>query len=183
MELLYKVLRPVRELGPVFLVAVAVVAVGTVSAAVFNYAQKAGAEEQPTREVAAVPASDGRQQVLMVKEWGVTLTVPLAAEMPLMSYASQSAVSVGLSTADLKAYGKECSAARGGLGSLVRIPAGTFGEYSKGDVSKQFVKTLGGYDYLYLAPEKVCVDSYAVSMIMNREKSVLYEALSTLTAQ
>jgi hypothetical protein len=156
------------EYSSIFLVAVGVAVVSTLGIAFLQGANQVGAEEVEVQETAAVPGPDG-MQTLVIKDWGVRVEVPLADAMPAVKYARQSDSSVG----------PECRAGRNGLGASIRVPAGTFAAFSEKTTNVQFIKTVGQYDYGYGAPTGTCV-SLNTGQIINRERSVLTEALSSL---
>jgi hypothetical protein len=166
------------EYSSIFLVAVGVAVVSTLGIAFLQGANQVGAEEVEVQETAAVPGPDG-MQTLVIKDWGVRVEVPLADAMPAVKYARQSDSSVGISSADLEKAGPECRAGRNGLGAIIRVPAGTFAAFSEKTTNVQFIKTVGQYDYGYGAPGGTCV-SLNTGQIINRERSVLTEALSSL---
>jgi hypothetical protein len=166
------------EYGSIVLVAVGVTVVSTLGIAFWQGANQVGAEEAEVQETAAVPGPDGRQ-TLVIKDWGVRAEVPLADVMPTLKYARQSDSSVGISTADLEKAGAECRAGRNGLGALIRVPAGTFASFSEKTSDVRFIKTVGQYDYGYSSPSGTC-SSLNTEQIINRERSVLTEALSSL---
>jgi hypothetical protein len=176
-----RVWRGARDLGPVLLVAITVALLSTLAGAYLDHVHQVDAEEiSGQREYAAVPAADGTQ-VLTLADWGVKLTVPLAGEMPTLSYAAQSDSSVGLSTKDLAALGDACRASRNGLGSLVRMPAGAYAPTTASSPTYTYIATFGAHDYAYLAPRNDCLAMPGAGFLLNREESILYGALGTLS--
>jgi hypothetical protein len=169
-----------RELVPALAVAVAVVLVWTLGAAWVASFNQADAEDKRSHEIEAAAGPNG-QQTLAVKDWGVQLTAPLIKEMTLLRYASQSDVTVGLSTAELVEFGDKCKAGKNGLGALIRLGAGSYIEYSKTDPRANYIKTIGDYDYVYQSPQNACADYPGARNVIIREKSVLYEALQSLS--
>lgn len=178
MRLASKSLAGVRNIGPLLFVAVAVVLAGTVTGAYFDHVHKVAADEVSIAAVQAV--ASGNVQTLTIGQWGVQVAVPFAAEMPLLSYANESAQSVGLSSADLEKLGPQCGASKNALGALTRNAAGSYGSTVKADAGSNLVATIGEYEYVYKFPQGSCSDTEAGRIIINREESVLLEALSTL---
>ncbi|HEX3081979.1 MAG TPA: hypothetical protein VHQ86_01885, partial [Candidatus Saccharimonadia bacterium] len=113
-------------MGMVFVVAVSVTLVFTVAASVFEQFHQVAAEELRGKEETAVPGA-GQTQVLTLKEWGVTLSVPMGPGLPAVKYVSEGPDSYGLSSADVEKAGSACSAAQNAIGTIVRVPAGTWG--------------------------------------------------------
>jgi hypothetical protein len=171
----------VKELAPVLVVALVVVAISTLGESAFTKFRQAGAEEHASPETASIAGPAGFQ-TLTIKDWGVQLKLPLAAEMPLVLYATESPSNIGFSSSDLEKYGAKCLAGKNALGALTRIPAGQFANYAKGAMNATFVGTVGQYDYAYDASPGGCADTETTSEIVNREVSVLSEALSGLAA-
>jgi hypothetical protein len=156
--------------------------VTTLAGAFLDRVHQVDAEEISGQRVYAASSIANGNQVLTLAPWGVKLTVPLAKEMPTLSYAVQSgASSLGLSTADLAALGPDCTAARNGLGSLARMPAGTYTDTSGRNAAYNYITTLGAYDYAYIAPSGNCAALPGASFLLNREESILYGSLSTLS--
>jgi hypothetical protein len=160
-------------------IAVTVAFASTLAGSVLDRVHQVDAEALVASEAQAAVA-DGGTQRLEIKDWGVQLTLPLAAELPVVRYASQSKSSVGLSSADLAQMGPECRASRNALGSLVRLPGGTFGQTKRGSTIEYFVATVGGYDYAYQLPQGSCTDLAGAQPVVNREVAVIREALGTL---
>ena len=98
----------VRELGSIFLVAVGVALVSTLAGSVFDHVHQVDAEELTAATTTAIPTAGGNQ-VLSLKDWGLQLTMPLAAEMPAISYTTRPGDTVGLSSADLAPLGPTAS--------------------------------------------------------------------------
>jgi hypothetical protein len=169
-----------RELRPIFYVAVGVTIVGTVTGSVLDHQHQVAAEALVNKEVVAVP-SNGGQQTLAFKEWGVQVSLPLAVEMPLLRYAGGSNQSIGLSSANLVKFGSQCSASNNALGTLLRYPAGTYSTSVKPSWGANSVGTVGAYDYVYLFPQNSCVDNEAARVIVNTEESVLLDAFGNLS--
>jgi|GEM_PF-2001604 len=171
----------IRTLVPVFLIAVAVTLFGTLAGSVFDHVHKVDAEELTAGETAAVVGPAGTQ-VIIVADWGVQLTAPLAAELPTLKYTTRSGNAVGFSSADLEQHGSACIAGRGGLGTLLRFSAGEFAKTLNADLGKIFVSTVNGYDYAYQKPQNACSDTPAGAEITNREVSALFAAFDSLSA-
>lgn len=174
-----KMKRYVQELRPIFWVAIGVVAVGTVTGSIFDRIHRVAAEESGAPAVAAVADGNGGQ-VVTLPAWGVRFTLPIADEMPLLSYAVTSPDAVGFTSEDLAKLGPACSAARSALGSLLRYPGGSFGSAVKATPGANLVATMGNYDYVYQFPVNACADTEAGTTTVNREESVVLEAMSTL---
>lgn len=170
--------RVVREFSSVLMVAVGVTLVGTLIGAVADHVHQVDAEAMPVAETKAVPGVGS--QVLAIHEWGVQLVLPLAEELPLVSYVSQSSESVGLSSADLSALGADCRASRNGLGTLLRLPQGSYAAYASRDASAHFVGALGQYDYAYQTPHNACANKPGAPELLNREMTVLSETWKSL---
>ena len=168
-----------RDLGISFLVAVSVAAFSTLAGSVFDHVHKVDAEELSGITVDAKPVADAQQR-LTLASWGVTLTLPLAAELPLVRYTTGSGSSVGLSSQDLEKIGSACSASHAGLGNLVRLPAGSFTAAVHGDPSMHFIATITDHDYVYKSPLNNCSSSAVTSAIVNREESAILNALDSL---
>ena len=176
-----RVWHKIADLGPVFLVAVGVAFGWTLAISVFDHVHQVDAEELGARPHPAVPGPGGTQ-VLTIADWGVSLTVPLAPEMPTLSYATQSSDSAGLSTTDLAQLGPACRPERNGLGSLLRLPAGSYSETAQGQGQFYYIATIGDYDFAYESPAANCAGTDAGEAITVREESVLTGALSSLAA-
>jgi hypothetical protein len=179
MQILKKSVEVARDLSPVFIVAVAVVLASTVAGSVLDHVHKANADSANANVVSAV-ASAGQTQTMTIGAWGVQFTAPLASAMPLLSYASGSSQAVGLSSADLEKLGPQCGANRNALGLLTRNPAGSFGNSVAAQAGKNLVATIGAYDYVYKFPQSSCSDSAEGMAMVNREESILFEALGSL---
>jgi hypothetical protein len=162
------------------MVAVGVALVSTLAGSVFDRVHQVDAEALVRDTVAARPAGD--QQTLVVPEWGVQATIPLAAEMPLLSYSAHGQSSIGLSSAGLVSYGPLCSAARNALGVLVRYPLGGFDQRSEGAVMQYFLAQVGQFEYAYQLPQTSCLQADPHRPLINQQTSVLREALGTLSA-
>lgn len=176
-----KVLTGVRDLVPVFGIAVAVAVVGTVTGYVWDHVHKVVAEEQVSHGTSAQDLGDGHQ-LLTVGDWGVQATLPLAAELPLVSVAVQSADVVGLTSADLAKLGPQCRAGNNALGTITRYPAGKYVPSEKVMLGANVVATVGSYDFVYQFPQNACADQPAGMEIINRETSIVLEALGSMTA-
>jgi hypothetical protein len=161
------------------IIAVTVAFASTLAGSVLDHVHQVDAEGLVAGEAQAA-ASDNGMQRLAIKEWGVQLTMPLADALPVVSYAEQSKSSVGLSAEDVSQLGPECRASRGALGTLVRLPGGTFGQTKRGATIEYFVATVGGYDYAYQLPQGSCTDLTGAQPLVNREVAVIREALGTL---
>jgi hypothetical protein len=170
-----------RELWPIFLVAVAVAVFSTAAGSVFDHVHQVDAEELTAAEATAALGPD-HTQVVSIPGWGVSLTLPLADELPAVRYTTRSGSSVGLSSVDLEQIGPACLAGRNGLGSLVRFAAGAFATAAHGNPGMHFISTIGNYDYAYYAAGNACTDIPAASSIVNREESVIFAALETLAS-
>lgn len=170
-----------RELWPIFFVAVAVAVFSTAAGSVFDHVHQVDAEELTAAEVTAVPAA-GDTQVVSIADWGVSLTLPLAADLPAVRYTTRSGSSVGLSSLDLEQIGPACLASRSGLGSLVRLAAGDFASSVHGNPAMHFITTIGDHDYAYYSAQSTCTDDPAAGTIVNREESAIFAALDTLAA-
>jgi hypothetical protein len=168
-----------RELWPVFVIAVAVTILGTLSGSLFDKIHKVDAEEISTTTVGAKDAGDGTQ-VIDISAWGVRMSAPIAAELPTLRYTTGSGDSVGLSSADLEKLSPACSAGRSGLGTLVRLSAGSFQKSAHGDPTLHFIGTINGHDYAYQSPINACADTPSASDIINRETSIIFSSLETL---
>lgn len=179
MKLSWSQFSRVRELGPIFLVAVSVAIFSTLAGSVFDNVHKVDAEELTGAETSAVPVDGGMQQLDLL-QWGVTLNVPLAAELPTLRYTTRSGDSVGLSSVDLEAIGPACLASHGGLGNLVRFPAGSFAASTHGDPAEHFIATVDGHDYAYQTPLNACANTSAAGAIINREESAIFSTLDSL---
>ena len=171
----------IRELTFVFAVAVSVALLSTLAGSILDNVHKVDAEQLTGAEVSASVTSSGNQQI-MLSQWGVQLSVPLAAEMPTIRYTTRSGDSVGLSSVDLEKMGSACTASHGGLGNLVRFPAGGFAASVHGDPSEHFIGTIADHDYSYQTPVNACSNTAAASKIINVEESVLFGALDSLTS-
>jgi hypothetical protein len=173
--------RRISELWQVLLVAVGVALAYTFAGAYVDHIHQVSAEELAPPAVAAVPAGD--QQVLHVKDWGVRVTLPLAVELPLISYARLSTDSIGLSSADLTNVSPLCRANHGALGSVTRYPAGTFAEDVVNKPAGLYVRSIGGYDYAYQRAVGECLSVPAAQAVVNREEFGLLQSLESLTAE
>lgn len=176
-----RVWHKLSDLWPIFLVAVGVAFSSTLVGSVFDHVHQVDAEELGARSYAAAPGPGGTQ-VLTIPAWGVSLPLPLALEMPALSYASQSSVSVGLSTTDLTQLGPACRPERNGLGALLRLPAGSYSATTQGQGRYSYIATIGQYDYAYEAPIGNCSGTEVGNAITVREQSILTAALSSLSA-
>ena len=170
----------IRELGPSFLVAVSVAIFSTLAGSVLDHVHKVDAEELSGVVINAKPI-EGAQQRLDFTSWGVTLNLPLAAELPTVRYTTGSGDSIGLSSQDLEKLGPACIASHAGLGNIVRLPAGTFTSAVHSDPSMHFVSTINGHDYVYKTPLSACAATSAASAIINREESAVLNAMDSLS--
>jgi hypothetical protein len=174
--------RYARSLGPIFLVAIGVAFASTLAGSIFDHAHQVDAEEiSGAREYPASPGPNGTQ-VLGVTTWNVRLTLPLAHEMPMLSYYPQSTGSMGLTSADLSALSPACSAAHNGLGSLVRFQAGSYIDAIHNNGTYSYIATIGGYDYAYLAPQGDCAAAPGAGATINREEAILLGSIDSLSA-
>ena len=181
MQQYWRQIMRLRTLVPVFLIAVAVTLFGTVAGSVFDNVHKVDAEELTAGETSATAGPDGTQ-VVALADWGVQLTAPLATELPTLKYTTRTGNAVGFSAVDLEQHGSACIAGRGGLGVLLRFPAGDFAKTLNSDLSKIFISTINNYDYAYQKPQNACSDTAAGAEITNRETSILYSAFDSLSA-
>lgn len=162
------------------MVSLAVAFFSTAAGSVFDHVHQVDAEELTGAEVTAAAAVGGRQ-VVAIPDWGVHLTLPLAADMPAVRYTTRTGSSVGLSSVSLEQLGSACLASHSGLGSLVRLGAGEFDREMQGNSSMHFIGTIAGYDYAYFAPQNGCSDSPEASNMINVQESVIFGGLETLT--
>jgi hypothetical protein len=169
-----------RDLWLVFMVAIAVVVASTLVGSVVSHLHQADAESVSSSSVAAVPASGGNQ-ILGIKGWGVQLTFPLNSALPLLSYATTASNSVGLSASDLMKLGADCQPSQNALGTLIRMPAGTFAKTPRSSTMQLFVSTVGSYDYVYQMAQGDCSDTPAGSALVNQETAMLRPELGTLS--
>jgi hypothetical protein len=174
-----RVLSEVRELWPVLVVALAVVAASTLGSSLLDHARPADAEGQAASETTAAPTAAGTQ-ILAIVGWGVQATLPLAAELPTVSYAPHASASIGLSAADVAKYGPACQAGRNALGAILRLPQGTFASYPHTATIQYFITTIGSYDYIYQLPQNACANNPAAQPVINREISIIHDALASL---
>jgi hypothetical protein len=171
----------VREFGLTGVIAGVVTLGGTLAGSVFDHVHQVDAEALRGNEVRAVVSGD--QQVLTIADWQVRLALPLnapGAGLSQVSYAAQSSMSVGLSTADLSALGEDCRAGRDGLGALLRLPAGSYTTYAGRDVSLHFIARVGAYDYAYQTPHNACGQVPGAAAVLNREMTMFSSAWETL---
>ncbi len=174
----------IRELGPVFLVTLAVVVVATLAGAAISRRSPIDAEQvsAPAIQATAGPldASGQPTQIVAIPSWGVAATLPLATDLPLVSYVNHGDVSLGLATTDLAALGPACTAARDALGLLSRVSHGASPlPIPKGAIS-YVLTTIDGYDYRYQTAQTACTNTEAGHALVNRQTSILREALSSL---
>ncbi len=181
MQHYWRQIARIRTLVPVLVIAVAVTLFGTLAGSVFDHVHKVDAEELTAGETSATPGPDGSQAVIMA-DWGVQFTAPLAAELPTLKYTTRNGDAIGFSSADLEQHGAACIAGRNGLGALLRFPAGGFAKSVNADFPKIFVATINGYDYAYQKPQNACSDTTAGAEITNREVSIFIAALDSLAA-
>jgi len=168
-----------HELWPIFFVALAVAVFSTAAGSVFDHVHQVDAEELTAAEVTAAPAA-ADTQLVTIADWGVSLSLPLATDLPAVRYTTRSGSSVGLSSLDLEQIGPACLASRSGLGSLVRFGQGDYAASIHGNPAMHFIATIGDHDYAYYAAQNACTDDPAASVIVNREESVIFGALDTL---
>ncbi|HUD10909.1 MAG TPA: hypothetical protein VMS08_00740 [Candidatus Saccharimonadia bacterium] len=180
MNVLKSAAGQLRDLWLVFLVAIAVVVVSTIAGSAVNRFRAADADVVASSVVSAKPSVAG-SQVLAVKNWGIQVTLPLNQYLPLVNYASTGTGTIGLSAADLMKLGTACQASQNGLGTLIRLPGGTFGKSQSGSSLQMYVATLGGYDYVYQMPQGDCSDSDAAAALVNQETAVLRPGLNTVS--
>ncbi|HVQ43386.1 MAG TPA: hypothetical protein VMT30_00245 [Candidatus Saccharimonadia bacterium] len=171
--------RAARELGPVLMVAVGVSLVSTFAGAWLDHIHQVDAESRANKLVVAAPGPDG-SQTLTVGEWGVTLVLPLARQLPLVSYAGQGGSGIGLSAEDVRKLGEACGADHNALGALLRLPGGSFVASSRHNGVDYFIATLAGYDYVYHVAPTACLDTPGAVGVVNRETSIIREAMTTL---
>lgn len=171
----------VRELWPALLIALTVALFSTLAGSIFDKVHNVDAEEIASGETAAAPGPDDTQLVTAA-DWGVRFTAPLAPELPTLKYTTRAGDTIGLSSADLEKQGPACIASRGGLGALLRFPAGGFAKTANGDPSKYFIAKINGYDYAYQKPQNACSDTKLGGEITNREVSIIFAALDSLVA-
>ncbi len=172
---------PVRELIPIFIVAVGVALASTLAGSVFDRIHRVDAEELTAAEKSATPGPDGTQ-VLTLADWGVQLSTPLASEMPILKYTTRSGDAVGLSSADLEPLGPNCIASRNALGVILRAPVGTYATSKHGGKIEYYMAAVGAYEYTFQMPQSACSDKEPGRSVINRETSVLIDNLSNLTA-
>lgn len=174
-----RVLGGVRGLVPVFGIAVAVALLGTATGFAWDRVHRVVAEEQVSHGTPAVVKSADIQQ-LSIGDWGVSVDLPLAAEMPLLSYAVQSADVIGLSSADLEKFGPDCRAGRNALGTVSRYQVGSYGKSVPASAGSNVVASIGAFDYVYQFPQTACADQPGAMTVINREMTVVLEALGNL---
>ncbi len=174
-------LAPIRELWPIFLVAIGVALLSTLAGSVFDHVHQVDAEEFTAAETTATPSVRGTQ-VLAFADWGVQLTTPLAPELPTLKYTTRPGNTVGISSADLAALSATCHASQNALGVLMRAPLGTFTSSKHGGSIQYFIGTIGPYEYTYTLPQTSCSDTEAGHTIVNRETSAIIASLDSLAA-
>lgn len=175
----HSVSHRIGELVLVVFIAVGVVGAGAAVREALRGTSPVEAGDLTFSELAASVAPDGGSQVLSPSGWDVTLTMPYTAEMGKVVYAFHDTTSIGLSTSNLTALGPECSAARNGLGTLVRFTRGSWHSATQGDTSYHLIASLNGYDYGYRAPLNACTDDPEAQSIVNRQYAVVLESLAT----
>jgi len=158
-----------------FMAAVAVAAVVsvafTVAASLFDRFHQVSAEDLRTAETSAV-AIGNKSQVLSFNDWGVSLTVPLGADMPQVWYTAQGSDSFGLSTTYVeKKSGAACSAGHNAVGVIVRSAAGSPLSSTESQIATS-LGTIGGYTYTYETPDSTCAATDAAEAA-NHEAMVI----------
>ena len=174
-------LAPVRELWPIFLVAVGVALMSTLAGSVLDHVHQIDAEGLTAAETAATPGTGGTQ-VLLFSNWGVQLTAPLAPDVPTLKYTTRSGNTIGVSSADLAALGSTCHASQNALGVFKRAPLGTYDSSRHGGPIEYFITTIGQYEYTYTLPQTACTNTETGHVIVNRETSAIVSSLDTLAA-
>jgi hypothetical protein len=172
-------LQRLSDFWAVFLVAVAVVVASTLAGAWLDHLHQVNAEDMTTKTSSAVPGPNG-YQTLTISEWGVQLELPLADELPTVSYGSQGGSSIGLSSADVEKLGPACAAGRNALGAVVRMPRGSFAAPFAEGTLNYFIATIGEYDYAYQISPTACIDQPGENGTVNRETSIIREAVGSL---
>jgi hypothetical protein len=168
-----------RELWPVLGVALMVALASTFAGAWFDHFHQVNADNSSVKLTTAVPGPGG-SQTMAIGDWGVQLVLPLAAEMPAVSFSGPAADSIGLSSDDVSKLGTACRADNNALGALLRLPAGTYEASAHDGAVDYFIATIGGYEYIYRLAATACLDQPGAGSLVNRETSVLREAVSTL---
>lgn len=171
-----------RELGPIFIVAVAVALASTLAGSVFDHIHQIDAEALAPGQATSTAVAAGAQQTLILKNWGVQATTPLAAAMPLISYVGHDQTSIGLSSANLQKLDPACTASQNALGALIRYPHGTYGAYAHDTAIEYYLVQVGDYDYAYQLPAGACAQIPGAQVLINQQTSVLREALGGLAA-
>lgn len=162
----------VRDLVPVLIVAIGVALAFTVAAAAYTRFHQVAAEDVAMPVVSAAQAGNGTQ-VLTLKDWNVELRLPLGADMPLVTSAGMNTDSVGLSSGPLAGLDRKCSAQANALGSILRLPAGSFAHYPSGGQTKVFLANVAGSDYVYQLPSGTCAaGEVAASMVTQAEAAI-----------
>jgi len=177
-----KVMQNVRDLSAAAAVAVVVALASTMAGSVLDHIHQVDAETVAATEKPAKAGPDG-MQTLNVADWGVSLTVPLAAEMPLLTYTDHGGTSIGLSAADLTKVSTACTSSKNALGSIVQLAAGSYIEAAtRGNWHARFINTINSHDYVYLYPQTACTEKAEAVPIVNREVSIITEAMDSLAA-
>jgi hypothetical protein len=149
-----------RDMGPVFLVVVAVVLVFTVGESVFGQFRQVAAEDVVDHpEIAAVVNADKTQE-LKIAQWGVALVLPQDSGQPVFRYAVQGPDSVGLTSDQVEKIDGVCTAGHSSLGAIVRVSTGTTMS-RKLSQAGTLLGTVGEYDYVYETPTGVCAATQA----------------------
>jgi hypothetical protein len=181
MPTLTRALQSARELWPVFIVAVGVALASTLAGSIFDHRHQVAAEDFGAASVAAVAGPDNTQ-IVKISDWSVQITLPLATELPLLRYAPHAGASVGFSSADLEPLGTACQAGHDALGTLIRASKGTTASVNgPGGVPRYFIAGVGDYDYVYQMPQNACTHNDTAQTLVNRETSIIREALDTIT--
>lgn len=162
----------VRSLIPVLFVALGVALAFTVVAAVFQRFHQVSAEDVHVPTVDAVVAANGTQ-VLSIGNWNVQLVLPLGKDMPLVNYAGMGADSVGLSSAPLASLDPKCSAQANALGSILRLPAGSFAHYPSSSQTKVFLANVGDSDFVYQMPFSTCTGGEVASGLVAQAEAAI----------
>jgi hypothetical protein len=178
MKLIHGRFTRVRELGSIFLVAVGVALASTLAGSVVDHVHQVDAEELTGAEATATAA--GTSQVLTLKDWGLTLTLPFGTELPAVTYTTRPGDTVGISSADLAPLGPDCIASRNGLGVLLRSPIGSYANARHGSTISYYITAIGNSEYSYEMPQSDCSDIAQVNPIINRETSIVIGSLPSL---
>jgi hypothetical protein len=172
-----------RSMVPVLAIAVSVAVGGTLTGFAWDKVHRATADDPAVTGTPAVAGPAPNTQTLKLSNWGVVATLPLAPELPLLSYAMlPGGNAVGLSSADLMKLGADCQPGGNALGTLVRHPAGAYGTSVKAMTGANVIATVGSYDYVYQFPQNACANQPAAMTTINREAPIVLEGLGSLVA-